>query len=196
MFSIGNAHVDDPVAQARFCCDLDRCKGACCTLEGLRGAPLQDREVDEIRRALPFVRPYLGDESLRIIEAIGPVEGRPGEYATPCVGARECVYVAFDGPVATCSFERAYEQGLTRWRKPISCHLFPIRVRSYGGEILQYEEIEECAPGRARGERDQVRLADFLQDPLTRMYGPGWYATFAEECRRRQAAPAGNPMHD
>ena len=194
MFLIGNAVIDDPVAEAKFCCDVESCRGACCTLEGLRGAPLEDAEVAEVKRALPAIRPYLSPESLREIEAIGPVDGVPGEYATPCIGNRECVYVSFVGAIATCSFERAFLDGAITWRKPISCHLFPIRIRGFGQEYLRYEVIDECAAGRSRGEREGIPLRDFLEAPLTRKFGPDWYRTFAEECRRQNGhRPADEP---
>jgi hypothetical protein len=185
MFVIGQALVEDDVGKASFCCDLDACKGACCCLEGGRGAPLEDCEVGEIRRAFPVVRGYLPDESLRVIDDRGLVEGIPGDYTTPCVGNRECVYVYLDGDVAKCSFERAYLEGKISWRKPISCHLFPIRVRRFGEDFVRYEQIDECAPGRARGENERIRLRHFLKVPLVRRFGEPWYESFLGESTKR-----------
>ena len=183
MFIIGEAVVDDSVGTASFCCNLKECKGACCTLPGGRGAPLEDDEVLELQKAYPIVKQYLKQRSLDVIEAHGMVDGGPGSYATTCIDNRDCVFVYYDGDVAKCSLERAFEEEKTDWRKPISCHLFPIRVRTFGKDFLHYEQIEECQAGREHGERTQVKLHDFLKEPLTRKFDVSWYQKFLNHCR-------------
>lgn len=185
MFVIGEAVIDDAVREAAFSCDLGKCKGACCCIAGGRGAPLEDDEVLEIQKAFPLVKQYLSPANLRTIERKGFVDGSLGDFATSCVDDRECVFAYFDGDIAKCSFERAYLEGATDWRKPISCHLFPIRVRKFGQEFLRYEEIDECAAARERGEKTQVKLSAFLQEPLTRKFGESWYTAFANFCHKR-----------
>jgi Protein of unknown function (DUF3109). len=185
MFVIGEAVLDDSVCGTSFCCDVHACKGACCTLPGGRGAPLEDDEVLEIAKAFPAARQFLSARSIQVIETSGLAEGRAGDYATPCIGQRECVFALFDDGVAQCSFERAYEGGLTDWRKPISCHLFPIRIRQFGKDFLRYEMIEECAPGRRKGETAGVPLREFLREPLIRLYGEVWYRKFIAYCHGR-----------
>jgi len=185
MFVIGEAVLDDSVCGTSFCCDVHACKGACCTLPGGRGAPLEDDEVLEIAKAFPAARQFLSARSIQVIETSGLAEGRAGDYATPCIGQRECVFALFDDGVAQCSFERAYEGGLTDWRKPISCHLFPIRIRRFGNDVVRYEEIDECAPGREHGTLQRVRLHDFLREPLIRKYGEEWYEGFKRYCDSR-----------
>ncbi|HUI63646.1 MAG TPA: DUF3109 family protein [Bacteroidota bacterium] len=182
MFVIGEAVIDDAAGRASFCCDLQGCKGACCTLPGGRGAPLEDDEVKEIAKAFPAARQFLDHRSLRAIDASGLTEGSPGDFATPCLDQRECVFVFFEDGVAKCSFERAFERGLTGWRKPMSCHLFPIRISHFGRDFVRYEQIDECAPGRKRGEQENVPLRDFLREPLIRRYGEAWYRAFLEYC--------------
>lgn len=182
MFVIGEAVIDDSVAFASFCCDLEQCKGACCCIEGGRGAPLEDEEVREIEHAFPVIKPHLGEQTLRVIESAGLYEGTPGDYVTPCIDRRECVYVYFEDGIARCSFERAYEQGLISWRKPISCHLFPIRIREFGQDFIRYEEIDECAPARSKGMSEQVPVNEFLRQPLLRKYGDEWYQKFKAYC--------------
>src|SRR5512134_1501010 len=118
MFIIGEAVIDDVVAHASFRCDLGACKGACCAIAGGRGAPLEDDEVLELQKAFPIVKAYLSERSLRTIEAAGAYEGVPGDFATTCIDDRECVFVYYDNGVAQCSFERAYSEGKTDWRKP------------------------------------------------------------------------------
>jgi hypothetical protein len=182
MFVIGHTGIDEAVRSAEFCCDLPACKGACCCLEGARGAPLEDQEVGEIKAAYPHVKPYLPARSVAAIEERGLVEGGPGDYATRCVDDSECVFVYFDARVAKCAFERAYGEGKTAWPKPISCHLFPIRVRSFGDEFLRYEELPECAGGRKRGTTEGIKLYDFLEASLIRKYGDAWYTRLKQSC--------------
>ena len=185
MFVLGHAVIDEDVKTARFSCDTAVCKGACCVLPGARGAPLDDCELDDLRRSVPAALPYLPRQSVALIEALGPVEGVPGDHATRCVGDRECVFVYQEQDIARCALERAYLDGHTGWRKPISCHLFPLRVRRWGEHYLRYEQIPECAGGRKRGQAEDVRLVDFLKDPLTRAYGEPFYERLVRECIRR-----------
>jgi hypothetical protein len=185
MVIIGEAVIDEAVAEARFCCDLAVCKGACCTLEGGRGAPLEDEEVLEIYKAYPIVKRYLDERNIRTIEADGLVDGAPGDYATACVERRECVFAYVEEGVARCSFEKAYLAGETDWRKPLSCHLFPIRIRRFGKDFVRYETIDECEGGRMRGEKEHIALHEFLRSPLTRKYGELWYEKFLQYCKSK-----------
>jgi hypothetical protein len=180
MLLIGEAALEDDVLHSRFCCDLQACHGACCCIEGGRGAPLEDDEILEIEKAFPAARRWLPPEHLERIGQTGLWEGRPGDYVTPCLNDRACVFVTMDAGIAGCSFERAYLEGLTDWRKPLSCHLFPIRVRRFGTDYIRYEQIEECAAGRLRGEQEGVALTGFLKEPLIRLYGGAWYRRLLE----------------
>ena len=182
MFIIGEAHVDDEVFHASFCCDLKSCKGACCCIEGGRGAPLEDHEVLEIERALSSVVQYLSPKSLHAIELQGLYEGQPGDVATTCAEGRECVFVYYDEGIARCSFERAYEEGKTCWRKPLSCHLFPLRIRHLGRDHVVYEQISECEPGRVSGILERTKLHEFLKEPLIRKFGEEWYDSLVKNC--------------
>ena len=182
MLVIGNAILEDQIREAEFSCDLDVCKGACCCLEGWRGAPLRDSELEELKKAFPAASAYLSRKNLAVIEEYGLFEGSPGDYATMCVGARECVFVYFDEGIARCSLDRAYRDGKTSWPKPLSCHLYPIRVRPQGRDYLHYHEIPQCQGGRDRGARERIRLHRFLEDPLKRAFGPAWYAELRNQC--------------
>lgn len=184
MFIVGEAVIDDDVADATFSCDLRSCKGACCCIAGGRGAPLEDDEVLELRKAYPFAKKYLSEKNIRTIETAGMVEGSTGDYATTCIDQHECVFVFFDNGIARCSLEKAHEEGKTEWRKPISCHLFPIRIKSFGRDIVRYEQIDECESGRTRGETEKVMLHTFLREALVRRYGEQWYNSFLERCNR------------
>jgi len=182
MFEIGEAVIDDDAGRVSFCCDLPFCYGACCTLPGGRGAPLEDDEVLEIEKAYPVARQFLGERSIRAIASAGLTEGVNGDFTTPCLGGEECVFVYFERGIARCSFERAFEHGLTDWRKPLSCHLFPLRIRQLGKDVIRYEMIDECAPGRRKGETEKIPLREFLREPLVRRYGEAWYRKFIGYC--------------
>jgi hypothetical protein len=181
MFLIAETLVDRAIPEARFCCDLAVCKGACCSLEGGRGAPLDEAETREIDAAFPIVRRYLSPEHLSTIEKFGLYEGPPGSRATVCVGEKACVFAFFEDGIARCSFERAYTNGEIKWRKPISCHLFPIRVSRLGTDVLRYEMIDECAAGRSKGKQEGIPMVKFLEDPLVRRFGRNWYDTFLQK---------------
>src|SRR5271169_3267359 len=127
MFIVQETIVEDIIARKRFACDLLQCKGGCCTLPGGRGAPLDDDEISEIRQAFPFARKYLSAAHLDAIATHGMIEGVPGSHATVCVNGKACVFVYYEDSIAKCSLEKAYLAGETTWRKPISCHLFPLR---------------------------------------------------------------------
>jgi hypothetical protein len=179
MFLIKETMVDGQIATMKFSCDLGRCKGACCTLQGGRGAPLLDHERDEIRTAYPVVAKYLNPEHLQAIAARGLYEGRAGSYTTACVNDRACVFVTYEDGIARCSFEKAFLNKEISWRKPVSCHLFPIRVDQGPRERLRFEFLAECAPALERGEREGTHLSDYLREALTRVYGPEWYKEFS-----------------
>lgn len=182
--------VNNDVLSTRFACDLCHCRGACCTMPGGTGAPLTDAEVPEVIAAVEAARPYLSTRKRALIDAKGAVEGSPGNYTTRCVDDADCVFVTYDGDIAFCAIERAWREGKTSFRKPLSCHLFPIRVDDlFGSDRLRYEMIEECAGGVARGRTEGIPLIVFLEEPLTRAFGPEVY----EELRRRVAIDTDNP---
>ena len=178
MIKIGEAVVEEKIFHEQFACDLQQCHGACCTIPGGRGAPLLDSEVDIILEALPVVKKHLPAEHLARIESAGSVEGDPGNFATSCVNHRACVFVYYEGRIAKCSFERAYLDGELAWRKPLSCHLFPIRINERELTTINYEPIHECIPGKQNGWSKHIPLSDFLQEPLQRAFGNEWMAEF------------------
>jgi hypothetical protein len=185
MFQVENVSVDKAIADAKFCCDLSKCKGACCYLDGGRGAPIDDSEIKELEKVAPVVRRYLSERSLKIIDEDGLYEGRSGDFAIHCVDDKECIFVCFEDGIAKCAIEKAYLNGEVEWRKPISCHLFPIRVHSYGRTpFMRYVQIKECAFAVARGEKENVYVCEFLEEALIRKFGANWYRQFQKECKR------------
>lgn len=189
MMLIRDILIDENVATAKFSCDVGKCKGACCTLAGGGGAPLLDEEVPIMRELYAVVKEYLPDTSRKVVRK-QPVTGTLGEYETTCVDNRECCFVFFENGIAKCSIEKAYFEGKTNFRKPISCHLFPIRVGDFGGSYIFYEQFRECEPGRAKGADEGVYLLDELQVPLERAFGGEWAKELnkhAENIRTRNA---------
>jgi hypothetical protein len=178
--------IGDGIAGVRFACDLVRCKGACCTMPGARGAPLREEELEEIEIAYPVVRKYLSFRHKDTIEERGLVQGRKGDYTTQVVQNQACVFAFFENGIAICAFEKAYQNNEIRWRKPISCHLFPLRVSQVEPERLRFEAISECQPAIERGAREQIWLSEFLSDSLTRTFGQNWYEDFQKYCETRR----------
>lgn len=189
MFAVGDVLVSDELLDAPFCCNLSACLGACC-VQGATGAPLEPEERAELEAVLPAVRKYLRPEALEVIEERGVWEEvATGQFVTTCVGTAECVFVTYDGPVAKCAIQKANTQGEGRFVKPISCHLFPVRVEKIGNvETLNYERVNMCEPAIRSGRRDGVQLKDFLREPLVRKFGETWYEDFRATCEERLAA--------
>jgi len=188
MFVVDDVLISDDVVQAAFSCNLTACRGACC-VQGASGAPLETSELAKVDSVLDAVRDRLRPEALDVIDQEGVWEEiAPGHYATTCVGDAECVFVRYDGPVAKCAIQEAYHEGKVDFEKPISCHLYPIRVQRLGEfEALNYEQIDICAPGRVSGKDMGIGLAEMLQGPLTRKYGQDWYAQFLLMVKERRS---------
>lgn len=181
MYLIEDILLDESVPNTNFLCDLPNCKGACCTIPGDSGAPLDPKEIDELAKALPHAKKHLSQRNLEYIEQNGFwQEDEDGDISTRTIGSRDCVFVYYDGDVAKCAVEKAYHEGDIDFQKPISCHLFPIRVGDYGGPYLHYEKFEVCRPAIANGESKQVKLLDMLREPIIRAYGEETYAKLKE----------------
>jgi Protein of unknown function (DUF3109) len=185
MIIIDEIAVDPKVPQMHFACDLEVCKGACCTLKGGRGAPVTDEEVEEIYKAYPVIKKYLPADHAKWIRDYGLVEGEPERYATQCIDEQACVFVYYESGIAKCSFERAYLNGEIQWRKPVSCHLFPLRAENGHGAELRFEYLHECEPAFNRGDREKIPLFKFLKEVLVREHGTEWYERFEAECEQR-----------
>ncbi len=196
MFAVDHVLISDTVLDAPFACHLGQCLGGCC-VHGDHGAPLEPDEREQLEAAFPVVRHKLRPEALEVIARVGVwTEEEPGKYGTTTVGGRECVFVTYDKTVAKCALQQAFTAGRLDFEKPISCHLYPIRVETHGSgdeaiEVLNYEQIDLCKPGIKHGRRTETQLTDFLRKPLTRKYGPNWFARFqATIADRREALSA------
>lgn len=184
MLIIGNTIVSENVADRCFCCDLGRCKGQCC-VEGDCGAPLLESEIPVLGRVLPEVRPYMTKEGLEVVEREGvSALDNAGEPCTPLVNNRECAYVAWgeDG-TAFCAIEQAYRDGRIDFKKPVSCHLYPIRVDDFGEfTAVNYHEWDVCRCAVAKGRETGIPLYQYLKEPLVRRFGQEWYDELVDAC--------------
>ena len=147
------------------------CKGACCTLKGAGGAPILDEEINIIKKNLKTVKKYLSETNISQIESKGFLEGRKGDYSIMSVDDEQCVFSYYEDEIAKCSFQKAFNNSETKFRKPISCHLFPIRITGKKRNIIRYEEISECEDALIKGQEDNVSIFEFTKDPLIREYG-------------------------
>lgn len=172
---IGEIVVDDRIDKIQFECDLDRCLGACCTMPGSFGAPLLDSEIDIMKGLVPIVQQYLPEDHIDVIDHIGFYQGESGKYTTTCVDHRSCVFVFFDKNIARCALERAFLDHQSQWRKPLSCHLFPLRFDRYGTQRLRFEYIEECESGLRKGKINDTELTKYVRESLIRAFGEQWY---------------------
>ena len=184
MMLVGNAVLSDDIKENFFVCDLEACKGACC-VEGDSGAPLEDDETKILEEIYPFVKDYITEEGRQVIAAQGTwVIDSDGDKVTPTLGAnRECAYALYDDRgILKCGIEQAYLAGKTSWKKPISCHLYPIRVTKYDQyDALNYNRWHICDPACQLGKSLQVPLYVFLKEALVRKYGEAWYAELLED---------------
>jgi hypothetical protein len=186
MIIVKNSIVSDDVADRRFGCDLGCCKGACC-VEGDSGAPLLEEEVPLLEAVLPDVLPLLTDQGRAAIEAQGvAVRDKEGDLGTPLIGGGECAYVTRSEDGCTlCAIEKAYREAAEesplrkhRFPKPVSCHLYPIRVDDYGEfTAVNYHRWDICRPAEGHGEP----LYQYLREPLIRRFGEDWYEELLEQ---------------
>ncbi|MCO6446913.1 MAG: DUF3109 family protein [Ignavibacterium sp.] len=175
IFAINDVLVRDEIVEIPFSCDLKKCKGACCTLDSEFGAPIRKDEVEEIEKVLPVVKNYLAQKNIDEIETRGFYEINDGEILINSINNKDCVFSYWENGIARCAIERAYFDGKINYRKPISCHLFPIRVSDFGGDVLRYEKFSECAPALEKGKEENVTIVEFCKDSLIRLYGEQWY---------------------
>ena len=191
MIAVDNVLVSDEIAEARFVCDLVKCKGGCCE-EGDAGAPLEVEELDLMVELYEKVKPYLTEASVKEIERKGKyVYHRGFGWVTPTLGDdREiCVYgIRDEKGIIKCAFEQAYNDGVIGWKKPISCHFFPI-IQKNGkkGDFdrLNYEPRERlCSPACSLGKKLQVPVYQFLKEPIIRKYGQAFYEALEKAAKR------------
>ncbi len=177
MVQIDDKLISLDVFEKRFVCDISKCHGDCC-VEGESGAPLEDDELEIIERLYPLLKPLLSEAAIDEIEKGGAwIIDTDGDKVTPIINGRECVYTYFDvNGTCNCVIEKLYLDGKTDFIKPISCHLYPIRVSKYPAyEALNFHSWPICAPARELGGKLGVPVYQFLKEPIERRYGKAFY---------------------
>jgi hypothetical protein len=177
MIEIGDKVVSLDIIREKFVCDLVKCKGICC-VEGESGAPLEDDEVRLLEEEYDHIKPYLREKGIKAIKQQGTaVRDADQEMVTPLVGGKfECAYALFENQIARCGIEKAWEAGATGFRKPVSCHIYPIRVKNYNNlKAVNYDRWKVCDPARLNGERENVPVFRFVKDAIERKFGTDFY---------------------
>lgn len=176
MIAIDNTIVSEYLIEKKFVCDIAVCKGECC-VAGDSGAPLDEEEIAVLENILDEVKPYIPPDGIEAIKQQGVfVLDEDGDYTTPLVEGKHCAFVYFDNNVAKCAIEKAFYEGKINWKKPISCHLYPVRITKYKNyDAVNYHQWDVCKPARQCGSKLNVPLFRFLKEPLVRKYGENWY---------------------
>lgn len=182
MIQIDDKFIDEDIFKESFACNLNACKGACC-VEGDCGAPLDPEECEILEKIYPEIKPYLTDQSKKIINKKGTyVRGYDGELETPLVHGAECAYVVFENGFALCAIEKAYNDGKISFRKPISCHLYPIRIEKNqipGIDVLRYDRWDICNAACKKGLEEKIKVFEFCKNAIIRKYGEEFYDELA-----------------
>lgn len=177
MVQIDDVIVSFDIFKEKFYCDINACKGECC-IEGDAGAPLESKEVELLEKVLPAIWDDLSDEAKDIINKQGVCyEDVDGDLVTSIVNGKDCVFTCYDDKgYCLCAIEKAYRDGKTDFYKPISCHLYPIRVGKYGSyKALNYHRWNVCKAAVLLGEKKDTPIYKFLKEPLIRSFGEEWY---------------------
>ncbi|MEW6653745.1 MAG: DUF3109 family protein [Bacteroidota bacterium] len=176
--------VNVEITNSYFTCDLGKCKGACCTMESPFGAPIIHEEIEVIEKELPAILCYLSKAHSNEIENKGFWVKQQSELMTRSMSNRACVFVFYEGDIAKCAIERAFNEGKVSCNKPISCHLFPIRISNFAGPVLRYEKYRECLPAVENGKQTKITVLNFCKDSIERAFGADWFKKINEVSKK------------
>ncbi len=183
MILIDEVLVSNHVVESHFVCALESCKGACCW-EGDMGAPLEDEEVAMLQQEYPNIRPFLTEEGQKVIQNEGPhaLYKEDQSLGTPLINGGACAYMTLsEQGIARCGIEDAFNSGATVMNKPISCHLYPVRIEKMDHyDAVNYDRWDICSAACSKGKREQVPLYVFVKEALIRKYGEGFYRELDE----------------
>lgn len=188
MFQLGKTIVSEDIIEEEFVCNLSACKGQCC-IDGEAGAPLDKEETQILEDIYPKVKPFLRKEGIKTIEEQGTwITSDFGELETPLIDGADCAYVIFDEKgTALCAIEEAYNQGEVDWKKPVSCHLYPVRVKDYSEfAAVNYHKWEICDDACSLGKELQVPIYKFVKQALIRKFGQHWYDELEKLAEKRK----------
>lgn len=190
MIQIDDVVVSLDVLTEKFLCNLDACKGECC-IEGDAGAPVEQEEVEQLERVLPVIWEELSPQAREVIDRQGVVyTDEDGDLVTSIVNGKDCVFTCYDERgYCYCAIEKAFREGKVDFYKPVSCHLYPIRVGNYGPfRAVNYHRWDVCKAAVLLGKKENLPVFRFLKEPLIRKFGKIWYdelEAVAEELRKQ-----------
>ncbi|WP_299394747.1 DUF3109 family protein [uncultured Gelidibacter sp.] len=187
MFQLGKTIVSEDIIEKDFVCNLSACKGACC-IDGDAGAPLDLEETKIMQDIYPKVKPFMRQAGIDAVEAQGTfITTEDGEFETPLIDGADCAYVMFDNKgTALCAIEEAHNQGEIDWKKPVSCHLYPVRVKDYSEfSAVNYHKWEICDDACTLGKELQVPVYKFVKQALIRKFGEDWYMELEKVAENR-----------
>jgi hypothetical protein len=167
--------IDERIFNVKFSCDLEQCKGACCTMKGEDGAPVLEEEIKILSDNILTAGKYLPDERLEYIRRNGFYKRSRDKIYTNTINDGDCVFVCYENGIAKCSFEKAYFNGESDFRKPVSCHLFPVRISGRKRNVIKYEKINECEAALVKGNEEGKTIFEFLKDSLKREFGKEFF---------------------
>ncbi len=184
MIPIDDKIVSDDLLEVQFACNLDACKGGCCTAPG-GGAPLGEEETGILDDIFEIVEPLLPEQNRALLQKTR-YELFENGFKTPLMPDDSCAFAIMENGTAKCSIEKAYEQGLTDFQKPVSCHLYPVRVKTYDDfTAVNYDRWEICQPACTLGSQLGVPVFRFAKDGLMRKFGKGFFNQLESEFASR-----------
>ncbi len=182
MIEIDDNIVSAEILTEKFCCDITACKGICC-VEGNSGAPLNEDEVALLEKEYENYKPYMTPEGIEAVEKQGfMVIDQDGDYTTTLINDAECAYTYTDNGITLCAIEKAWFEGKTTYRKPISCHLYPIRVINFsnGTKGLNYHRWSVCSEARECGKKQGISVYKALKEPIIRAFGEEFFSSLEQ----------------
>jgi hypothetical protein len=167
--------IDDRIFKVKFSCDIEKCKGECCTMKGAIGAPVLGTEIQIINDLLEIILKYIPEKNKEIIANEGFYKVIDEKLSLNNVGERECVFSYFESGKARCAFQQAFYRNEIEFKKPISCELFPIRISGEYEDTLRYEKFYECEEALIKGKYEDISIFEFVKDAIIRKFGNGFY---------------------
>ena len=184
MLQIGNILISLDIVERFFCCDLSKCLGECC-IEGDAGAPITKEEYAKLKTILPDIWDYLLPEAQNVIkeQGVGYID-EDGDLVTSIINGKNCVFTCYgNNGMCYCAIEKAYREGKTDFYKPISCHLYPLRLTEYENfTAVNYHRWKICKAAEVLGRKEGIRIYQFLEAPLIRRFGKEWYYELCRVC--------------
>lgn len=181
MIEIGNTLVSIDVVKEEFICNIKKCKGICC-VEGDSGAPVKKDEIEYLKENIQSILPYLSEQGKKAIEKGGVYyTDIEKDDVTTLINGSECAFSIVENGITQCGIEKAWFDGKSTFRKPISCHLYPIRITKYKDfDAVNYDRWDICSDACKLGKQEKVKVYEFLKEPLVKLYGEEWYETLRD----------------